>query len=490
MTEAKMRHRNRNHVAMAQALAEREGISYEQALREVAASMPASERTPPRPAPDRERLNVREFDDAALADAFVAADIGSPQYGAIRGELNRRLRAGNGAELDNLEGAGGGNFAVEPELTPIGARVPGPVEYGSGRSKPGDPIYSEDEAAAYTQRQPAGNQAQRAAAQLRGGGPYRGGDFLPSQQDEDMYRRGMVYTVDPMTGAGGYSVAYPQLPEMGEPGAAGRLGARADLRGPVRDTATGDFIPGTHKYDKTTVDSPLGQVEVYRPTNEFRRELAEREDRLRIERLGKRAGLSNDAILSLTSGESPADLDKLRTLGNLRRADDLAARRAEVVRRAQERSNPTALMDDEWRQFALAVRLLGPQAAGASPSDVALAREQALALQESRRSLGQGFQQPTEGQERLANARADQAEREANPEAAGIADIQQGVYESQPARTLLATLGGQYDDVWLGGADRSRKPELVDRLTKPPYNLPPEQASQAADFALRQTDLW
>jgi hypothetical protein len=184
----------------------------------------------------------------------------------------------------------------------------------------------------------------------------------------------------------------------------------------------------------------------------------------------------------------------LRQMGSDRRAAEKAARQQAVQRMRMAQTNPLEYMNrgdiSDWNRMVTADQLLRRGYRGATPLDVDQATQQALALQESRRAITEGLRPQTEGQERLVNAKADQAEREANPEAAGIADIQQGVYESGPARTLLETLGRQYDDVWLGGANRTRKPELVDRLTKPPYNLPPEQASQAADFALRQTDWW
>jgi hypothetical protein len=75
------------------------------------------------------------------------------------------------------------------------------------------------------------------------------------------------------------------------------------------------------------------------------------------------------------------DLDQLRAAGRNRREDDRDVRKAEVTRRAMERQNPTALMDPEWRQYVSAVRILGPKAAGPSPSEVAKAHnEQLMAL--------------------------------------------------------------------------------------------------------------
>ena len=48
---------------------------------------------------------LASLDDAALTQAYVAADTRSPEYAAIRAELNRRIASGNGADLDNLEAA-------------------------------------------------------------------------------------------------------------------------------------------------------------------------------------------------------------------------------------------------------------------------------------------------------------------------------------------------------------------------------------------------
>jgi hypothetical protein len=107
-----------------------------------------------------------------------------------------------------------------------------------------------------------------------------------------------------------------------------------------------------------------------------------------------------------------------------------------------------------------------------------------------RTAQGRGFQQPTGAAERLGNAQAAAAERAAEPEVAAIADISEGVYTSPEARAHLTAIGKQYDTNWFGGAGEDRKPELVQRLTQPPYSLTPERASEAADIALGTTRWW
>jgi hypothetical protein len=127
----------------------------------------------------------------------------------------------------------------------------------------------------------------------------------------------------------------------------------------VIDSATGQPIPGSHKYDKGRAESPFGQVEVYSPSPKFRQQLDAREATLREERLASAAGpYAADGM----------DLDQLRAAGRQRREVQRDVRQAEVTRRAMERQNPTALMDPEWRQHVSAVQLLGPKAAGPSPS--------------------------------------------------------------------------------------------------------------------------
>ena len=289
------------------------------------------------------------------------------QGGARRRAIERELLEREAANVAANLAAADSEFEMEPELTsPVYRRAPGPVDYGTGESEAGEDIYSAEEAAAYRYRKPTAAAGLPVAATpdeveaaMNPGGPYRGGEYLPSQEDSDMYARGMVHNINPRTGAAGYSVAYPGTEAAGTIGVPGRLGARQDLRQPVIDSATGQPIEGTHKYDKDVADSPLGQVEVYRPSPEFRQQLDAREATLREERLASAAG---------PYAAEGMDLDQLRAAGRKRREVQRDVRQSEVTRRAMERQNPTALMDPEWRQHVLAVRLLGPKAAGPSPS--------------------------------------------------------------------------------------------------------------------------
>lgn len=340
------------------------------------------------------------------------------QGGARRRAIERELREREAANVAANLAAADSEFEMEPELTsPVYRRAPGPVGYGTGESEAGEDIYSPEEAAAYRYRKPTAAAGlpvaatpDEVAAAMNPGGPYRGGEYLPSQEDAAMYARGLVHNVNPRTGAAGYSVAYPGAEAAGTIGAPGRLGARQDLRQPVRDVRTGQLIPDTHKYDKDVADSPLGQVEVYRPSPEFRQQLDAQEHRKRVERLGRAAGMDGAAVVALASGEEPVDLEALRSAGRQRREDDRNVRQAEVTRRAMERQNPTALLNDEWRQFVIANKLLGGKRAGASPSDVALGREQADAAMQARMGFGRD-QRPSPAQENLVNTQAEAARR-------------------------------------------------------------------------------
>jgi hypothetical protein len=185
----------------------------------------------------------------------------------------------------------------------------------------------------------------------------------------------------------------------------------------------------------------------------------------------------------------------LRQAGDTQRQADLAERKQAVIRRRMAQSNPLEYMnrDDisDWNRMIVANQLLGPRGyRGATPLDVEGAHNAQLTQLGLRVAQGQGFQQPSAAQDRLADARASEAEREANPEASAIRDIQEGRYLTGPGRQHLGVLGKEYDQNWLGGASRDQKPALVQRLTQPPYNLSPEAASNAADVALGDTDWW
>jgi hypothetical protein len=108
----------------------------------------------------------------------------------------------------------------------------------------------------------------------------------------------------------------------------------------------------------------------------------------------------------------------LRQAGDTQRQAELAERKQAVIRRRMAQTNPLEYMnrDDisDWNRMIVANQLLGPRGyRGATPLDVQQAEQQALALQESRRGLGQGFQQPTPAQQRAQNAQADAAEAQA-----------------------------------------------------------------------------
>ncbi len=185
---------------------------------------------------------------------------------------------------------------------------------------------------------------------------------------------------------------------------------------------------------------------------------------------------------------------ELRQMGDERRRQEQAAREQAVIRRRMAQTNPLEYMnrDDisDWNRMVTADQLLRRGYRGATPLDVEGAHNAQLTQLGLRVAQGQGFQQPTEAQDRLADARASAAEREANPEASAIRDIQEGRYLTGPGRAHLGVLGKEYDQNWLGGASRDQKPALVQRLTQPPYNLSPEAASNAADVALGETDWW
>jgi hypothetical protein len=107
----------------------------------------------------------------------------------------------------------------------------------------------------------------------------------------------------------------------------------------------------------------------------------------------------------------------------------LAERRAEVVRRAQERYNPMATLSPEWRDFVMAERLLrDPRMAGASPNDIR-ARE----LDTATRLAASAVQQSIRG---------------------GIAGPQVQMLAEKEARERMdgfRKVAGQYADEWNDG---------------------------------------
>lgn len=315
----------------------------------------------PRDADGRPALSPRE----AEFDNDMALAMGQVAYG-------------NGAEVDNLAAAAtpidmDREFGATTPRKPVSYRVPGPVD-SNNYAAPGEAIYDEEEMDAYMDRQAAQAVADevRVREMASPDSPYRGGAELPSQRDRDMYARGMVPTVNPMTGEVGYSVASPPSGGAGRPGV---RGYRPELQRPVRDARTGQEVAGSQMYDVETVDSPLGPTDVYRPSDAYRTEMARREQVARTHRLAERAGYSPQEAADLATSGGEVNLEQLRLLGNSRRAADKAERQQAVVRRAQAQYNPMEYMNrddvNDWQRMVTANRLLGPRGyRGATPLDV------------------------------------------------------------------------------------------------------------------------
>lgn len=213
--------------------------------------------------------------------------------------------------------------------------VPERVSMATGEAGAGSPM-SDQDYAGYRLRKPVTEATPEEIEVAKRQGIYTGGQFLPSREDVDMYKRGMAYTWNPETGARGYTPAYPQGPTgIGEPG---RLGSRRDLTQPMRDAdgrpimkVNADGKPAgrpTAKYEKGHAISPFGGVEVYTPTKEFRQRLQAQENDSRRARLAERAGM----VPGDADGMSTEDL---RRLGNDAKAADKLQRQANVKTRAQ-----------------------------------------------------------------------------------------------------------------------------------------------------------
>ena len=276
---------------------------------------------------------------------------------------------------------------------PAGSTVPGRRDPFTNRASPPTILATPEDVDAYEFRMPSD---QATAEQLRAeammgdqASPYRGGAMLPSQEDRDMWERGLVRTVNPTTGESSYKLAATGSAKDAIPGAAGRRGYRADLSG---------------KYEAERRESPFGRQEVLVPTQAFRGQMDAREDAQRLERQADRAGISyDDAVALLTEGRTADDIIRM---GNARLRDEKRGRQAEVVRQAQLRSNPTALLSPEMREFVIAQNVVrDPRLAGASPFDVRKAEAEADSMMQSRLGLSRGPQVGPVQEQVAANAK-------------------------------------------------------------------------------------
>lgn len=218
--------------------------------------------------------------------------------------------------------------------------------------------------------------------------------------------------------AGGISMYDFFPPGSGTPGGytpVGRPGA----------SPPGGFPPG---FDPPFPPGPLSQ-DADQPANRSNWSDSRRrgvdEERM-IGRLANRAGIPYDQAEKLIQAEyveqgqghvigkkdAGPDFDQrkqaykpVRTMGRSLLDANQRARKAEVVRQAQLRSNPTALLSPEMREFVIAQNIArDPRLIGASPFDVRKAEAEADAMMQSRLGLSRGAQ---------ANPVADQAVAEA-----------------------------------------------------------------------------
>jgi hypothetical protein len=235
---------------------------------------------------------------------------------------------------------------------PVAMTAPGPRDPWTGRASAPRPLRTQKEAEAYTARPPAADASPDELRRFQelgpNGSPYRGGDLLPSQEDMDMWERGYVRVMNPVTGESSYRLAHTQADS---PGTSGRRGTRNDLMQSPIDPATGqqlmeaDGKTPASKYRPTSnytapdgtqmpLQTPFGQgVDVYEPTPEFRAMIDKRDADARVERLAARAGVTYDDAQGMLQGGRT--LDDLRRMGNQRRRDEKQSRLDRVSQHAR-----------------------------------------------------------------------------------------------------------------------------------------------------------
>jgi hypothetical protein len=237
-----------------------------------------------------------------------------------------------------------------------GRTVPGPVAVDGSPVAAPRAFASQEEADAYNTR-PA-----------KDGVPTTVGALEPSQRDIDMRARGFV----PVYGKDGsvtYMLEAPAVP--GTRGAPGRRGDRPELT----RQSLGVNDPPVDMYEATVgtdaVPGPLGPQSVYRPTDEYKKEVATAQERREVNRLIESSGLPAETVLGAYATDG---IKGARMVANAARAEAGARRREAVVRQAQltQRpanilSNPTA---DDWTRRLASEALLRSGRPGATPLDV------------------------------------------------------------------------------------------------------------------------
>ena len=197
------------------------------------------------------------------------------------------------------------------------------------------------------------------------------------------------------------------------------------------------------------------------------------------------AAPGNPTALPEFSTFSEAHKD-LRQLGSDQRAAEKAARQQAVQRTRQAQTNPLEYMNrndiGDWNRMVAADRMLRRGYRGATPLDVDEATQQALALQESRRAITEGLRPQTPAQTKAADALAEAKAREVTPpeilarEAVGRGDFQHpDVYKV--ANNMVNRMFSSV--TFLGNTSNFTDEEVAEAagLLAQDYNIPPDQAS-------------
>jgi hypothetical protein len=367
-----------------------------------------------------------EIEDALIAQGMAPGE-------AARVAAARVMQAGNGAELDNLEAAAA-PLSVEPMVGVDPESLPAD-EYGavSGRTvrEANRPMGDAERALA---------QEQGLAREITDG--YRSGqrnwqaegDYQYAQDqglggfeqgagktDLDYRRRlqeqqGFIRTPQGMIPAG------PQItPERVEslrdftdwanetPGTARQAVYDPEGYEQFREGVRDDIRNRAQWEEMTFGAGPDRAVSPLQRQNRAARKLSE--DRVRD---AQRGDFYKDRLM-VDQGVVPPAPGPDATVEELERAafrDRYARRQAELegrqqslIRTRQAQTNPLEYMNrsdiSNWNRFAAAQSVLGGRVRGATPNDVAAARNEQLTALGLRVAQGQGFQQSPPGQEEL-----------------------------------------------------------------------------------------
>jgi hypothetical protein len=354
---------------------------------------------------------------------------------------------------------------------------PGPRQVGGGgRVAPGRQFDKMSDAVDYMTRPPVtdANRAQAAPDATN----------MPSPRDIDMQNRGFFPVFAPdgsvaySVGTGSNAVYEQDLGRRGIPGGLGRLGPRADLQ---------ETDPSKPGFTLEPVRGPTGTNYIYTPNQAARDQQAAYMSRQQVARIARTTGIDEYDLAKMTPEQRTNALSRSRSQDQDARAATWKAqamlaggRPTGGIGGSKATVNAWLNLPEDQRDSAMRYMLPGGQlSATVDANNAAQGGKMAQAAMTA-------FLQNNPGATPEQRAAAEIKLRQADPAAAGSADIAAGKHATPEATDEYERVAEKHGTTWAGFSyDDERR--LAATLQKPPYKLSQADAeAKAYEYAERR----